>query len=148
MIGGDLNADGLVDIRDFGVFFPFFLTQAQAQRTCGLGAPDANINGDAVVDLLDLVFLSGNSLLASDPACCAGATAAVDQPQPLMSITVRELHAMGLGHMAAADVNHDGVLDQQDIIALIDGTASIDDANPVRESMIKRRGARDRQEQE
>ncbi len=144
LVGGDLNGDGLVDIRDFGVFFPFFLTQANNQRTCSLGSPDANINGDGVVDLLDLVFLSGNSLLSSEPACCGLAIAATDQAEPLMSITVRELHAMGLGHMAAADVNHDGVLDQQDMIALIDGSATVDDASVVRESVIKQRGAKGR----
>jgi len=34
---------------------------------------------------------------------------------PRSSVTVRELHRMGLGHLAIADLNGDGVIDATDI---------------------------------
>ena len=120
LIGGNLNDDAFIDILDFGVFFPRFLTQAGVSTPCGTVGPHADFNGDGQVDLSDLVFVSGNSLLASEPGCCgAGITAGGEGP--ITSITVRELRSRGLGYMAAADVNRDGVLDFQDIFAVFSG---------------------------
>lgn len=120
LIGGNLNDDAFIDILDFGVFFPRFLTQATVSTPCGSTGPDANVNGDGLVDLLDLVFVSGNSLLASEVGCCGGGIAAVGEG-PITSITVRELRSRGLGYMAAADVNRDGVLDLNDLVAVMSG---------------------------
>ncbi len=126
LLGGNLNGDNYIDILDFGVFFSFFLTQATPNAPCGAIGPDPNINGDAVVDLLDLVFIAGNSLQSSEPSCCApGGVAAFGDEGPVLSITVPELRARGLGHLIAADVNRDGVLDRADVVALIqDGPPS------------------------
>ena len=40
---------------------------------------------------------------------------------PVTSITVRELRRLGLGHLAAGDLNHDRVLDERDMAAFADG---------------------------
>ncbi len=120
LVGGNLNDDNYIDILDFGVFFPLFLSQAAPNTPCGTAPPDANVNGDFVVDLLDLVFISGNSLMASEPDCCGGGVATADSG-PVTSISVRELRSMGLGHMAVADVNRDGVLDMNDLTAFMQG---------------------------
>ncbi|GAG20257.1 unnamed protein product, partial [marine sediment metagenome] len=120
LLGGNLNDDRFIDIRDFGIFFPFFLTVATSDTACGTTGPHANINGDSVVDLLDLVFVSGNSLQTSEAACCgAGAVSAVTGP--VMSISVDELRRTGQHDLIAADINRDGFLDVNDIVALIEG---------------------------
>jgi hypothetical protein len=122
LVGGNLNGDPFIDILDFGVFFPLFLTPGSASTPCGTPFPDANVNGDSVVDLLDLVYISGNSLLASEPACCGGGVASKSvDGGPVTSITIRELRRRGLGHMAVADVNRDGVLDMNDMKAFLQG---------------------------
>jgi hypothetical protein len=119
LLGGNLNNDDYIDILDFGVFVPLFLSQASPSTLCGTPPPEANVNGDSVVDLLDLLFISTNSLMASEPACCGGGVASAGGP--VTSITLRELRNMGLGHMAVADVNRDGVLDMSDMTAFMQG---------------------------
>lgn len=119
LIGGNLNDDDFIDILDFGVFFPKFLTQASASTPCGVSGPDANLDGDGTVGLTDLVFVSGNSLNGSEPVCCGGVAAVQDGP--IVSISVRELRSRGLGYMAVADVNRDGTLDFADIAAFLSG---------------------------
>ncbi len=120
LVGGNLNDDPFIDIRDFGVFFPFFLTVAAADTPCGTVGPHANINGDSVVDLLDLVFVTGNSLQTSEPGCCATGTVSTSIG-PRMSISVDELRRAGQYDMIAADINRDGFVDVNDIIAMIEG---------------------------
>lgn len=140
LAGGNLNDDQYIDILDFGVFFPLFLTQASQHSPCGTASPHANINGDGVVDLLDLIFLSGNSLLSSEPICCGGGVATSDAG-PVTSITVRELHNRGLGHMAVADVNRDGVLDMDDLTAFMQGDLPPSgDSGSLRESPNEKPG--------
>jgi hypothetical protein len=120
LLGGNLNDDEYVDIIDFGIIYPFFLSEATPHTPCGTQPPDANINSDNLVDLLDVVFVSLNSLLSSEPDCCSAGVAA-SGPGPIESITIRELHGMGLGHMAVADINRDGVLDMDDLQAFLQG---------------------------
>ena len=124
LVGGNLNDDDFVDIRDFGIYFPFFMTAADSDTACGFPGPHANFNGDALVDLLDLLFISGNSLLASEAPCCgaggAGRGAGVED-KPIMSISVAELRRTKQYGLIQADVNRDGVLDVNDMIAVITG---------------------------
>ncbi|MFQ5494965.1 MAG: HYR domain-containing protein [Phycisphaerae bacterium] len=119
LLGGNLNDDDSIDILDFGVFFPKFLTQAVPDMPCGFSGPDANVNGDAVVDIRDLAFVAGNSLQVSEPACCAVAGPASSSPDPVRSISIRELRARGLIELVPADANQDGVLDEIDISAML-----------------------------
>ena len=125
LVGGNLNDDIFIDILDFAIFFPVYLTAADTGLTCASAGPDANINGDSVIDLLDLVFVSGNSLQISEPNCCGlGGTASASGP--VMSISVAELRARGLGHLAEADINRDGWVDTHDVAALVAGDVPAD----------------------
>ncbi len=126
LLGGNLNDDEFIDILDFGVLSMFHMSQADPNAVCGTPAPDANINGDNQVNLLDLVIFVGNSLKAAEPDCCGfGRAAAVDGP--ISAISVRELRSLGLDHLVPADINRDGMLDMDDVAALMDGDVPYDD---------------------
>lgn len=121
LVGGNLNDDEFIDILDFGILSSQHMTQATPDTPCGTPPPDANINGDDQVSLLDLVVFVGNSLEASEPDCCgAGSTAAASGP--IEAISVRDLRRLGLGHLATGDINRDGMLDMDDVLMLLDGT--------------------------
>jgi hypothetical protein len=120
LVGGNLNGDNFIDIVDFAIFFPRYLSLASPNAACGTTGPHANLNGDGVVDLLDLVFISGNSLAASEANCC-GLGSVAGEPGPVLSITVEELAAMGYEDSAAADLNGDGVVDTEDLREFLGG---------------------------
>ncbi len=121
LVGGDLNDDGRIDILDFAVFFPQYLTLSARNTPCTFAGLHANINGDNVVDLLDLVFVSGNSLQVNETVCCPAGGGGAAVGEPIRSITIQELRARGLGHLTVADVNRDGVVDVEDIKATLRG---------------------------
>ena len=120
LLGGNLNNDNFIDIVDFAVFFPNYLTPALANTACGTPLPHSDINGDNVVDLLDLVFISGNSLVASQATCCSAGTLASTQG-PRRSITLSEARRMGLGDLSMLDVDNNGVFDFDDVAAIVSG---------------------------
>lgn len=118
LIGGNLNDDIFIDILDFGIFMSLFLTPAQPDTPCGTPSPEANVNGDNVVDLIDFVFVQVNSLMISEPNCCGtGASSA----QPLSEVSIRKLRHMGLYHLRYADLNDDGYINAEDMIAFLNG---------------------------
>jgi hypothetical protein len=125
LVGGNLDffrPDGngdVIDILDFGMFVSQYLLGLNPNTPCGTEGPHADINGDGTVDALDFVFISMNYIADSKICCC-------DEPLrhvPITSITVKELRAMGLGDLAVADLNGDGVLDGSDMAAFMDGEA-------------------------
>lgn len=120
LVSGNLNDDPFIDILDFAVFMNKFLSPANPNTPCGTAAPDANINGDNVVDLVDFVFVQVNSFMANEPNCC-GAPGVAAVEEPLTRISVRDLRRRGLFHLRFADLNHDGWLDSADIAAFLDG---------------------------
>lgn len=126
LTGGDLNADDSIDILDFALFSSKFLSQAVSNTPCGTPGPDANINGDNVVDLPDFAFIAANLFLISPPGCCGVAAAASNDP--LTSISVRELRARGLGELVVADINGDGIVDLDDMTLLLSGVVPGDSA--------------------
>ncbi len=101
---GDTNDDDKVDILDFSAF---------VVSRGGATAPEhpANFNSDTVVDNADLTFLSGNFFKVGEG--CAGMTGIAP---PLARVSVRDLRRMGLGYLAAADLNRDGWVDQADVV--------------------------------
>ncbi|RME38167.1 MAG: hypothetical protein D6788_07985, partial [Planctomycetota bacterium] len=130
LLGGNLNGDDFIDIVDFAVFFPLYLTPASSDTPCGTASPHADINGDNVVDLLDLIFISTNSLMASQPPCCGGVPAAGGVAighGPRTSITFSELRRMGLGDLSYLDTDANGVFDFTDVEAILGGTAPLVD---------------------
>jgi len=119
LVTGDLNADHVIDVLDFGVFLSLW-QQPAGPSLCGTPAPHADLNGDGVVNTADFTFIHGNYLRTSDPACCdPGGPGRV----PVTEITVAELHARGLGSLAVADLNGDGLLNAADIGAFLNGIA-------------------------
>lgn len=123
LVGGNLNADNVIDILDFGVFTSEYTQNyGSGSTTCATPAPHADINGDGIVFTQDFTFIQINFLLADEPNCCGqpgfdGRGAA----QPRTRVSVAELFARGLGHLAAGDLNRDGWLDPADIAAFLDG---------------------------
>lgn len=101
LVLGDSNDDDLVDVVDF-TYFVF---------DRGVAASDArsNFNADAQVNNADFAFISLN-FFRSGERCGAFAGG-----QPRSSVSVKELRRMGLGHLAAADMNRDGVVDLRDM---------------------------------
>lgn len=81
--------------------------------TCAAAGPHGDINADGLVDSVDFAFVLDNFLADSKDCCCPPPGA--DNGAPRTSITVKELRAMGLGHMATADLNSDGVVDMDDM---------------------------------
>ncbi len=131
LVGGNLDGyDGAlgvpstnaIDITDFGVFVSQYPSAGGSGDTpCGTAGPNADINGDGMVDLLDFTFISMNFLEDSKDCCCPGSSAGDGAPSGRRSISVADLRANGMADMAVADLNNDGVVDTADIAALLEG---------------------------
>jgi hypothetical protein len=115
LVGGNLDGSNIIDILDFGVLVSQYLTTQPADTPCdSLSAPNADINGDGLVNEIDMSFIMWNYLEEDKDSCCPDPIAGSSSP-PVLSITVRELREMGRADLTVADVNRDGVLDQSDI---------------------------------
>ncbi len=116
LVSGNLNDDDFIDILDYSIYNANFGISF-ADTDCTVLPFHADINGDGIVTAADFTFIQVNFLAPSEPNCCGlpGANAP-DSPGPRMEISVQELHQRQLGHLAVADVNHDGMVDIQDMI--------------------------------
>ncbi len=130
LLGGNLNDDEFIDILDFAVFMTQFSPPADADTPCGTIGPDANINGDNVIDLIDFVFVQVNSFQASEPNCCGMGGAA--SSGPINAISIGELRRLGLYHLRFADLNRDGMLDAEDVAAFLEGSRPSPDYSPAK----------------
>ena len=118
LIGGDANDDNLVDIVDFSAFI--------FDRGVGKLATDrSNYNRDVFVNNADFTFIGLNFLLEGDS--CFGF--ADGGNAPLARVKVKDLRRMGLGHLAVADFNGDGWVDETDMALALEG------ADPVMEEV-------------
>jgi hypothetical protein len=109
----------VIDILDYGTFVSQYLISYGFTNTpCGTPGPNADINGDGVVDLDDYAFVSMNFLTSSKQCCCGPQTASVNA---VTEISVAQLRAMGLGDLAVADLNGDGLLNLADMAAFDQG---------------------------
>jgi hypothetical protein len=106
---GDSNNDDSVDIFDFSIF-------ASDRGLAGGPAARSNFNADALVNNADFTFIS-NSFFQTGDSC--GGTAAAREP--VARVAVKELRRRGLGHLAVADFNNDGWIDQRDIQLYMQG---------------------------
>jgi hypothetical protein len=110
----------VIDILDYGTFVSQYLISYGFTNTpCGTPGPNADINGDGVVDLDDYAFVSMNFLTSSKQCCCGPQTATA--VNPVTEISVAQLRAMGLGDLAVADLNGDGLLNLADMAAFDQG---------------------------
>jgi len=120
--GGDMNDDTLIDILDFGVYvWQYGVNYGTGNTNCSTPYPHADVNGDGLVDLADLTFVSTN-FLKVDQVCptmlpaMAGKNPGMIRPAtPRTRVSVRELRREGLGHLAVADLNGDGMVDATDV---------------------------------
>jgi hypothetical protein len=141
LIGGNLDgwkkdnpmaSHDVIDILDFGQIVSQWLSTYDSN---GDGIPDGNtpcpedchpdeanadINGDGVVDLLDYSFVSMNFLEDSKDCCCPG-SASLGNTVGRTEISVAELIRGNLKELTVADLNHDGVVNLQDMAALMQG---------------------------
>lgn len=109
----------VIDILDYGTFVSQYLTNYGFTDTpCGTQGPNADINGDGTVDLDDYAFVSMNFLTSSKECCCGPQTASVNA---ITEISVADLRALGLGDLAVADLNGDGLLNLADMAAFDQG---------------------------
>jgi hypothetical protein len=118
----------VIDILDVGALSAEYLKtydsdqdgETDGNSPCGAFAgTHADINGDGLVDLLDYSFITMNFLEQSKECCCPGSTAT--EVVGRTEVSVEELFRLGLGHLAAGDVNGDGTLDVGDIAAFFQG---------------------------
>jgi hypothetical protein len=123
LTSGNLNGDPFVDITDFGVFTAQYLVSLDPDTTCSSTGPHSDFNGDGQVDAADFQFIAVNFLKGNEPNCCGAMGLRADGAgaQPRTTISVAELESLGLGHLAAADLDRNGVLDEMDIAAFMTG---------------------------
>jgi hypothetical protein len=133
--GGNFNDDEFIDILDFGTFIGQFGTDPGVpggDTVCGTVGPDADASGNGAVDLADFTYVQTQFLDSSEAACpsmmlTAGegsnqvAFDAIRADVPVDSITVDQLVDRGMAELTTADLNADGVLDQYDIAAFLNG---------------------------
>ncbi len=150
LIGGNFNDDKFIDILDFGVLSYQWLKYYQdgvvitpppwtqnGNTPCGTVGPHADVDGDGHVEQEDYNFISGNFLKSRDDNCCGqpgfapGGGDDDDGAQPVMSIPIAELVERGLGYLAVADLNGDGVLDQSDLAAFMNGERPRPPVSPI-----------------
>jgi hypothetical protein len=118
--GGNLNGDHVIDSLDLGVHATQLGATLDPDTPCAIEGPHADINGDGTVDTLDLEFIAWHFGAQDADACCPGGPSAVMTP-PITEISVRKLEQMGLGHYRRADINGDGLLNRDDLIAALAG---------------------------
>jgi hypothetical protein len=133
LVGGNLDgwkktvpdaSHDVIDIRDFGYFNLMYSTNYGTGDTpCGMyPGPHGDINGDGVVDALDFTFVTMNFLMSSKECCCGGGVAA---SEALTEVTLEWLRANGLGELAIADLNRDGLLNVDDMTAFMNGVRPV-----------------------
>ena len=138
LIGGNLDGNDRIDIIDFGMLlYQYNLPLVPVDDYCGTdiadlfawtGFPDADINSDGIVDLNDFSFIANNYLMISKDSCCPDTLAGSNVP--MTSVSVAQLELMGLGHLAIADRNEDGVVDTEDMVRVMNGDVPTQVASP------------------
>ncbi len=127
LVQGDLidiydGARDYVDILDFGVYINQWGWTGSSGTTCATGFPHADMDGDGGISAGDFAFITANFWQLGDPLCCAGAARGDGADGgPRDSISVKELVKFGLGELAIADLNGDGVVDLADVEAFMAG---------------------------
>ena len=99
---GDSNDDNLVDILDFGIYV--------GQFGVALAGGSSNFNDDLAVTSGDFGFISLN--FADTGIVCGAFTGGA----PRTAVSVKELRRSGMGELAGADFNRDGMLDVNDVV--------------------------------
>jgi hypothetical protein len=126
LIQGNLNRDPVIDILDFGVFIgqlnqnPDPKQDKLCEDNFGQGYTHADINGDGRVDVADFTFIQINFLEDDKNSCCPDSPASAPV-QGVTEISVKDLRQMGLGDLAVADLNDDGLVNMTDMASYLEG---------------------------
>lgn len=135
LIGGNLDgwkkdnpmaSHDVIDILDFGQIVGQWLVDYGSGDTpcepdCHPDEANADINGDGIVDLLDYSFVSMNFLEDSKDCCCPGSASSLGNRTGRTEISVAELIRSNLKDLTVADLNNDGMVNLQDMAALMQG---------------------------
>lgn len=117
MLGGNLNDDEAIDMLDFAELVLIAGSNyGGGDTTCATVPPHGDVDGDGVAFAADFSFIAAHLNEVSELTCCASPLQG--GIRPVDSISIAELKARGLEHLAAADLNGDGVLDRRDLAAL------------------------------
>ncbi|MGB2987218.1 MAG: hypothetical protein WBE26_15215, partial [Phycisphaerae bacterium] len=114
LVGGNLNGDHVIDILDFGTYLSQYGLTVDADTPCGTEGPHADLDGDGEVNEDDMWFVETNLGQHDKDSCCPGGVSTALTP-PIVEISVRDLELMGLDHLDCADLNGDGLLNQDDV---------------------------------
>jgi len=135
LIGGNLDgwkkdnpqaSHDVIDILDFGQIVAEWLTDYGTGDTpcpedCHPDEANADINGDGVADILDYSFVAMNFLEDSKDCCCPGSASSLGNRVGRTEISVSELNRSNLKDLTVADLNNDGLVNLQDMAALMQG---------------------------
>jgi hypothetical protein len=115
----------VIDILDYGTFMSQYgncypnANAPDGDTPCGTDGPNADINADGCVGMDDYNFIIDNFLTSAKDCCCGPQASSL--PPALTEVTIDELRQMGLGDLAVADLNGDGVLNADDMDAFLQG---------------------------
>jgi hypothetical protein len=138
LLGGNFNDDSWIEILDYAVFvWQWGTDYGTGDTDCTTAYPHADIDGDGWVDNVEFTFLLGNFLAGNEDNCCGEPLAHVPNEGPLTEVSVRELYRRGLGHLAIADSNGDGWVDEEDMIAFAQGVRPAGGSDEVSERRLK-----------
>lgn len=111
----------VIDILDFGTFVAEYgANYGDGNTPCGTAGPNADINGDGIVDMDDYAFISANFLVSSKNCCC-GPEGGIGSVNAITEISVAQLRAAGYADLVSADLNGDGMLNLADMAAFDQG---------------------------
>ena len=145
LTGGNLNgckddADywmiNQINIHDFASFmWAIDLGQdfADGNTDCSEDCPHGDINADGAVDALDYSFLVENFLMASKEVCCPAPVSA-GAPTAITEVSVKELRLSGNGELSVADLNGDGLVNVDDMVAYEQGVVPASQSERTRKS--------------
>jgi hypothetical protein len=145
LTGGNLNgckddADwwmiNQINIHDFASFmWAIDLGQQfeDGDTDCSTDCPHGDINADGLVDALDYSFLVENFLMASKEVCCPAPVSA-GEPTDVVEVSVKDLRLQGDGELSVADLNGDGLVNVDDMIAYEQGVVPASQSERTRKS--------------
>ena len=111
LIGGNVNDDAYIDILDFGGYIGRLSQSPGADTTCSTSPLHPDFSGDGTVFTEDFTFIQNNFAVPRDPTPCSPLAG---DGAPITDISVADLIARGDWDIARADLNLDGRLNTLD----------------------------------